>query len=206
MSAFRPETAAARGLAACHTCTKLAPVERGRCQRCGAHLHLRFTDSIQRTVALCLTASILYVPANLLPIMTTEQLGNSIDSTIMGGVVLLWGMGSYPVATVIFIASVMVPLGKLLALGVLCWTVARGDVARPRQHTVLYRMTEFVGRWSMVDIFVVAILVALIQLGGVLVIRPGVAAIAFAGVVIVTILAAECFDPRLLWDRRGEEA
>ena len=206
MSGFAPETAAARGLAACHTCTQLSPVAIGRCPRCGSRLHLRLHDSIERTVALAVTAAILYVPANVLPIMTTDQLGTSIDSTILGGVVLLWGMGSYPVAAVIFIASVMVPLGKLFALGVLCWTVARGEVARPRQHASLYRVTEFVGRWSMVDVFVVAILVALIQLGGVLVIRPGIAALAFSGVVIVTMLAAECFDPRLLWDRRAEEA
>ena len=160
-------------------------------------------DSLARTVALVITAAILYVPANVLPIMTTEQLGRASDSTIMGGVVLLWHHGSYPIASVIFIASVLVPLSKLFILLALCWSVARGDATRPRERTVLYRVTEFVGRWSMVDVFVVAILVALIQLGGLLSIRPGVAAVAFSGVVIVTILAAESFDPRLIWDRLG---
>ncbi len=203
MSGFPQDSAAGRGLAACHICRKLAPASEHRCPRCGAALHVRLTDSVARTMALGITAVILYVPANVLPIMTTEQLGRSIDSTILGGVVLLLHHGSYPVASVIFIASVLVPLGKLLALGVLCWSVARGDLTRPRERTVLYRMTELVGRWSMVDVFVVAILVALIQLSGVLTIRPGAAALAFSGVVIVTMLAAECFDPRLIWDRLG---
>ena len=154
-------------------------------------------------MALVMTASILYIPANVFPIMTTDQLGRSIDSTIMGGIVLLIELESYPVAAVIFIASVLVPLGKLLALTALCWSVSRGQVSRPRERTVLYRITEFVGRWSMVDVFVVAILVALIQLGGVLSIRPGAAGLAFAGVVMISMLAAESFDPRLIWDRLG---
>jgi paraquat-inducible protein A len=144
-------------------------------------------------MALVMTAIILYVPANVLPIMTTDQLGRSTDSTILGGVVLLIKLGSYPVAAIIFIASVLVPLGKLLALMALCC-----------ERTVLYRVTEFVGRWSMVDVFVVAILVSLIQLGGLMTIRPGIAALAFSGLVIVTMLAAESFDPRLIWDRLGE--
>ena len=201
MSGFPSNTAAARGWATCHTCCKLASGELRRCPRCGAALHLRLTDSLHQTVALILTACILYVPANVFPIMTTDQLGQSLDSTILGGVVLLWKDGSYPVALVIFIASVLVPLGKLLILSALCVSVASGGVTLPRERTVLYRVTEFVGRWSMVDVFVVAILVALIQLGGLLVIRPGIAALAFSGVVIVTMIAAERFDPRLIWDR-----
>jgi paraquat-inducible protein A len=107
------------------------------------------------------------------------------------------------VAAVIFIASVVVPLGKLTALILLCWSVGRGQQAGARERTVAYRVTEFVGRWSMIDVFVVAILVSLIQLGGLLVIRPGSAALAFCGVVIVTMVAAESFDPRLIWDRLG---
>jgi paraquat-inducible protein A len=166
-------------------------------------VHLRLTDSLHRTIALVITAIVLYVPANVLPIMTTEQLGRATDSTILGGIVLLWHHGSYPIAAVIFIASVMVPLGKLISLSVLCWSVSGGDGARPRERTAMYRVTEFVGRWSMVDIFVVAILVALIQLGGLMSIRPGSAGLAFCGVVIVTMIAAESFDPRLMWDRLG---
>ena len=205
LGSFPRGSAAAEGLAACHTCAKLAPAELHRCPRCGAAIHLRLTDSLDRTIALLITAAILYIPANLLPIMTTDQLGVSEDSTIMGGVVLLWKLGSYPVAAVIFIASVMVPLGKMIAIVMLWWSVQRGHVTRARERAVLYRVTEFVGRWSMVDVFVVAILVALIQLGGLLVIRPGAAALAFAGVVMITMVAAESFDPRLIWDHLDSE-
>jgi paraquat-inducible protein A len=106
---------------------------------------------------------------------------------------------------VIFIASVMVPVGKLVALCLLCWSVSRGHKLRTRERTVAYRVTEFVGRWSMIDVFVVAILVSLIQLGGLMVIRPGTAALAFCGVVVITMIAAESFDPRLMWDRCGDD-
>lgn len=203
--AYPPGTAAAAGLATCHTCRKVAPAGEQRCPRCGAHLHLRQTDSLHRTMALIATAVLLYIPANVLPIMITEQLGQPTGSTILGGVVLLWHHGSYPIASVIFIASVLVPLGKLFALTTLCWSVGRRQLTRPRERTVMYRITELVGRWSMVDVFVVAILVALIQLGGLLRIEPGAAALAFCGVVIVTMIAAESFDPRLIWDQLGDE-
>jgi len=163
-------------------------------------MHLRMTNSLQRTVALLITASILYIPANLFPIMYTDQLGKTEPSTILGGVVLLIKLGSVPIAAVIFIASVMVPLGKLIAMFYLVWTVENHSPLNPRQRTVMYQVTEFIGKWSMVDVFVVAILVALVHLGGLLVIRPGVAALSFAGVVIVTMIAAESFDSRLIWD------
>ena len=198
-------TAAAAGLACCHVCYKLAPEQQHRCPRCGAALHLRAPDSIQRAVALLITAIVLYIPANVLPIMTTTQLGSATDSTILGGVVLLIQMGSYPVAAVIFIASVMVPIAKMCALAWLCWSVERRHPASHRQRTVLYRLTEFVGRWSMTDVFVVTILVALIHLGGLLVITPGPAAVAFGGVVVMTMLAAESFDPRLIWDQLADQ-
>jgi paraquat-inducible protein A len=174
------------------------------CPLCGAALHLRVTDSLQRTIALVFTAIILYIPANLLPIMTTTQLGTPEDSTILGGVVLLIHHGSYPIAAVIFIASVMVPSGKLIAICWLVWSVQHRQNTSLVQRTKLYRVTEFVGKWSMTDVFVVAVLVALIQLGGLLNIRAGPAAIAFGGVVIVTMLAAETFDPRLIWDQVEE--
>ena len=148
-----------------------------------------------------IAASVLYVPANLFPIMTTDQFGRAVDSTIIGGVILLWNMGSYPVAIVILVASVLVPIGKVLTVATLCWTINAHQAIPPRQRTTLYRLTEFIGKWSMVDVFVVAILVALIQITGIIVIRPGTAALAFAGVVILTMLAAESFDPRLIWDQ-----
>lgn len=195
-------TAAARGLSSCHLCLKLASSELHQCPRCGSAMHLRKTDSIHRTLALLITACILYIPANIYPIMVTDQLGTSTDSTIIGGVLLLISMDSIPIAAVIFIASVMVPVGKIISMFYLCFTVSRGSSVSPRQLTIAYRMTEFIGKWSMVDVFVVAILVALIQLGGILVIRPGIAAVAFAGLVMVTMVAAESFDPRLFWDQQ----
>jgi paraquat-inducible protein A len=193
-------TARDLNLASCHTCCKLVPVEQHHCPRCGSMVHQRETDSLQRTLALLITASILYIPANLYPIMYTDQLGRTEASTIIGGVVLLIKLGSVPIAAVIFIASVMVPLGKLFAMFYLVWTVERHSPLEPRQRTVMYQVTEFIGKWSMVDVFVVAILVALVNLGGLLVIRPGIAALSFAGVVIVTMIAAESFDSRLIWD------
>jgi paraquat-inducible protein A len=204
MSGFPAGTAAAEGLACCHVCFKVAPQALHRCPRCRAPLHLRKRDSLQRTLALVATASLLYIPANVLPIMTTEQLGRAMDSTIIGGVVLLVHHGDYPIAAVIFVASVLVPLSKLMSLCWLCWSIARGQPKSRYDRTRLYRATELVGKWSMTDIFVVAILVALIHLGGLLVIRPGAAALAFGGVVIVTMLAAHAFDPRLIWDELGE--
>lgn len=134
--------------------------------------------------------------------MITDQLGNSIESTILGGVVLLIQMGSYSIAAVIFIASVIVPVGKIMMMFYLCWTLRRGSLVSAKQRTIAYRITEFIGKWSMVDVFVVAILVALVHLGGILVIRPGTAALAFAGLVVVTMIAAESFDPRLFWDQQ----
>jgi paraquat-inducible protein A len=201
VTAYPADSAAARGIACCHVCLQAAPVALHRCPRCHSKLHLRIPNSLQRTVALLITAVILYIPANVLPIMTTEQLGRSIDSTILGGVVVLVKHGSYPIAAVIFIASVLVPIGKMLVLAWLCLSVARRHESSHRQRTVLYRLTEFIGRWSMVDVFVVTVLVALIHLGGLMNIRAGSAAIAFSGVVIVTMLAAESFDPRLMWDQ-----
>ena len=168
-------------------------------------MHLRKNDSIQRTLALLVTASLLYIPANLYPVMYTDALGSNEASTIMGGVVLLINLGSAPVALVIFVFSVMVPSAKLMAMFYLVWTVERNSPLDRRQRSTLYRVVEFIGKWSMVDIFVVTILVALVQLGGLLVILPGIAAVSFAGVVIITIIAAESFDSRLIWDNMDEK-
>ena len=200
-----PNTAISHNLATCHLCCKLANPELHHCPRCGATLHLRKDNSIQRTLALLVTSCLLYIPANLYPIMITEQLGKPEGSTILGGVVLLIHHGAIPVALVIFLFSVMVPLGKLMSMFYLIWTVKRHSPVSARQRTVMYQVTEFVGKWSMVDVFVVAILVALVHLGGLLSIRPGFAALCFAGVVIVTMIAAESFDPRLIWDEMEEK-
>lgn len=198
------ETAASRGFATCHVCLKLNEDPTHRCTLCGAALHVRQPDSMQRTIALTVTAAVLYIPANVLPIMTTDQLGVAMDSTILGGVLVLLHHGDYPIAFVIFAASVMVPIGKLIALSWLCWSIAKPKAGAHIARTKLYRAMEFIGKWSMTDVFVVAILVALIHLGGLLRITPGPAALAFGVMVIVTMLAAESFDPRLIWDQEEE--
>ena len=198
-------TAAEKGLASCHLCWKLAPADLHHCPRCNSALHLRKSDSIQRTLALLVTACLLYIPANLFPIMYTDQLGTTEASTILGGVILLIDLGSAPIAAVIFIFSVMVPSGKLMAMFYLVWTVERHSPLDARQRSIMYRVTEFIGKWSMIDVFVVAILAALVHLGGLLVIRPGIAALSFAGVVMVTMVAAESFDSRLIWDNMKED-
>ena len=200
MSRFPPGTAAALGMACCHTCGQLSGAESHKCLRCGSAVHLRVPNSVQKTAALLMTAAILMLPANLLPIMYTEQFGTARANTIVSGTVLLWEHGSYPIALVIFIASVLIPLGKILALAWLCWSVQATSPEYAGDRTKLYRATEFIGRWSMIDVFVVAILAALIQLGGLMSIRAGSAALAFAGVVIVTMFAAHTFDSRLIWD------
>ena len=201
-----PEASAlACGLVGCHICGALNDGDAHSCSRCGDHLHHRKPGGLNRTWALLITSVILYIPANLYPIMDTVFLGDDSPSTIMGGVVLLWAMGSYPIAAVIFFASVVVPLVKILALLWLCYMVQRGRVGSPLGKLKLYRMTEFVGRWSMIDVFVVAILAGLIRLDNLMTIYPGPAAIAFAGVVLITMVAAMSFDSRLIWDlQQGE--
>jgi paraquat-inducible protein A len=175
------------------------------CQRCGSYLYLRKPNSIQLTWALLLTAAILYIPANAYPMMITTSLGQSHSSTIIGGMVELWQHGSEPVAVIIFVASVLVPIVKMLVLVLLLWLARHPGPLNAQQKTRLYRITELIGRWSMVDVFVVAIMVALIQSGNLMSVLPGPAALAFCAVVITTMLAAMAFDPRLLWDIQGKQ-
>lgn len=156
--------------------------------------------STQRTWALLITAVMFYIPSNILPIMTTRVLGSEETNTILGGVVTLWTSGSYPVASIIFIASVVVPVLKLIMLSWLNYSVQTKSDILNQQRVMCYRITEFIGRWSMIDVFVVAILVSLIQLGNTMSIFPGPAAIAFCGVVITTMFAAITFDTRLIWE------
>ena len=194
------------GLQACHVCDRLAPLQDIVCQRCGSALHSRIPNSVQRTLALAVTAAFLALPAHLLPVMTTTTLGSSHPSTILGGVVTLWTMGSYPIAAIIFIFSVVVPLFKLLALFRLCWAATHSNSReRAGPRTLLYRLTELIGPWSMLDIFVVAVLVALVHLTGVMVITPGWATVSFGLLVVLTMLAAMSFDPRLIWDKVKEQ-
>lgn len=202
MEAFAPRSAAARGLAVCETCELVSPVREGLCPRCGTRLHLRIRHSLQRTWALTIAASILYFPANLLPILRVDSVTGDSASTILSGVVQFWQHADYPVAIIIFTASVMIPVLKIIAIVALCYAARTGKW--PRRMTKLYRVTEFIGRWSMVDVFVVAILVAVVQLGSTISIHPGAAALSFAGVVVLTMLAAMSFDPRLIWDAAAQ--
>ena len=206
MKAFAPESAAARGLALCHVCHLATPVSAGHCPRCGRRLHLRLKASLQRTLALTIAAIVLYFPANLLPVLRLESFAGDKQNTIIGGVIEFWQQGDYPVALIIFGASVVIPVLKIIAIAALCLAARSGR--HPRTMTRLYRITEFVGRWSMVDVFVVAILVAVVQLGSTISIHPGAGALSFAAVVILTMFAAMSFDPRLIWDAaaHSEEA
>lgn len=197
-------TAAEQQLTGCPTCGLVNRLQNGhktRCRRCHERLHARHPKSLQRTWAFLVAAAILYIPANLYPIMNVTSLGETSSSTIIGGVIELYQTGSWPIALVIFVASVMVPVGKLFALSWLCLVVKRSHALNAHSRTVLYRITEFIGRWSMVDVFVVAILVALIRAGTLMSITPGSAELAFGAVVVLTMLAAMSFDPRLIWDR-----
>ncbi|RNC64547.1 MAG: paraquat-inducible protein A [Desulfuromonadales bacterium] len=204
-----PETAAARGLFSCHVCGLVSKAARtggtAHCPRCSALLHYRKPDSVARAWALLIAAYIMYVPANLLPIMETGSLFGSQDDTIMSGVIYLWHSGSWDLALVVFIASIMVPLLKLIALTVLLISVQRRSVWQPVQRAKLYRIVEFVGRWSMLDVYVVTILAALVQIGSLATIKAGPAAVAFGAVVVLTMFAAMQFDPRLIWDPLQKE-
>src|SRR5262245_36295160 len=201
-------TAAQAGLVACETCGLLSrpadAADPGYCPRCGGELESRRRQSIQYTWALVIAAAICYIPANVLPVLTTNALGSSDSDTIMGGVVLLYNTGSWPLALVVLIASVMVPLGKLVALTYLLVTVQRGSLRGTRDRTRLYRMVDFIGRWSMLDVFVDTFTVALVQLQPLMSVEPGPGVLFFAAVVVLTMLAAESFDPRLIWDARSE--
>ncbi len=193
--------AAARGLAGCHTCGKVSPVSLGRCPRCGSRLHLRKPDSIRRTMAFMLAAAALYIPANFLPMMTMVELGVVTSNTIVGGIIYFWKGGAYPIALVILTASILIPLLKIIAISWLCLAASGKLHPSPAMLGKMYWFTELMGRWSMVDIFVVGILVALVQLGNYMTVTPGPGALAFGGVVVLTMFAAMSFDPRLLWDR-----
>jgi paraquat-inducible protein A len=201
-------TAQRAGLVSCHACglvqTHIARQMHQRCARCQHVLHERRPESLTRTVSLLLAAALAYIPANLLPIMHASTLGRSEEDTILGGVAYFWTSGDWPLAAVIFVASVLVPMLKLVALTLLTATVRHGSVWRARERTALYRLVERIGRWSMLDVFVVALTVTLVHFGSFAVITPGPAALAFAAVVVLTMLASHQFDPRLIWDNAGQ--
>ncbi len=199
------QTAAKASLLNCHSCGLLSRATPGHhvraaCPRCGAPLHSRKTNSVSRTWALIIAAYVFYIPANLLPVMSVTSLGKTQSDTIMSGVFYLVVHGMWPLALLIFFASVVVPMLKLIILTYLLISVQRRSHWRPVDRTRLYRITEAVGRWSMVDIYVVTILVALVKLGNLATIQAGAGAVFFAAVVVITMFAAMTFDPRLIWD------
>ena len=201
-------TAASAGLLSCLTCGLLSQPRRDGaavCPRCGVRLHRRKPASLVRAWTFLVAAMILYLPANLLPIMETESLFDSQSDTIMSGIVFLWTSGSWPLAVIVFIASIMVPLLKMLALLTLLIAAHRGVWRHRHDLARLYRLMELIGRWSMLDIYVVAILATLVQLQLLANVTPGRGALAFGAVVVLTMLATISFDPRLIWDSARRE-
>lgn len=188
----------------CHELNRQEDQERAGqtqlCTRCGAHLHARKPDSLRRTWALLLTAMLMYIPANVLPIMTVYSLGKGQPDTIMSGVIELINYGMLPIAIVVFVASILVPTFKLVGIALLLFSVQRKQPLSARQRSLMYRFIEWIGRWSMLDIFVITILVALVKFGNLASIEAGFGAVAFCSVVVLTMLAAVAFDPRLIWD------
>jgi paraquat-inducible protein A len=200
----RARTAERAGLLACHDCGLLsrpaAHSHEGQCPRCGARLHFRKPGSIARTWAFLIAAVVLYIPANVLPVMDTSSLFGAQKDTILSGVVYLWISGSWPLAILVFIASIAVPMLKIISLTFLVLTAQLRWRWLPERRTRIYRLVEFVGRWSMLDIYVITILVALVQFSALATIMAGPGAIAFGAVVVLTMFGAMSFDPRLIWD------
>jgi paraquat-inducible protein A len=193
------------GAIGCETCTLVAEPDekRGGCPRCGSPLHARKPDSLARTWALVAAAAIAYVPANMYPVLTVMQLGSGQPSTILGGVQELIHSRMYPLAALVFFASIAVPMLKMVGLTLMLVFVQTGHTKWLRDRTRLYYIIHWIGRWSMIDIFMEALLGALVQFGGFVTIEPGIGAVAFCACVILTIFAAETFDPRIMWDAAG---
>ena len=176
------------------------------CPRCAAPMHHRKPDSVRRTWALLIAATVFYIPANVYPILSLTRLGAPHESTILGGAEELLQAGMWPLALLVFCASILVPTLKLVSLTVMLVFVHRGSSWRLRERTRLYRVVDVIGRWSMIDVFMLAILVALVRMGILAEVQPRVGAACFAGVVILTMLAAAAFDPRIMWDRAGRQS
>lgn len=205
-------TAARSGLVICHDCRMLSRPRRGdrtakhACPRCSATLHQRKPDSVARTWALIIAAIILYIPANVLPVTYTTYLGYTQIDTILSGVVYFINTGSWPIAIIIFVASIVIPALKLVVLSFLLISIHLRSKWRPEERTRLYRVIAAIGRWSMVDVYVVAVMAALLKLGLLSSFEAGLGIVFFGAVVVITIVATESFDPRLIWDAMEDEA
>jgi paraquat-inducible protein A len=198
-------SAATKDLLNCQVCGLLLtdpklPIE-VQCTRCASIVHVRKPNSLRRSFALLVAAAILYIPANALPILHTTSVGYVGSDTIFSGIVALWSGGSWPLAILVFTASIVVPSLKFVVLALLIWSTYRGYRWALHDRTMLYRLIEFIGRWSMLDIFVVSLMVTLVQLRGIATIHAGSGALAFAGVVVLMMYSVQAFDPRLMWDQ-----
>lgn len=197
-------TAMQQGLQRCEDCglvsRPLPGGTEGYCPRCGEELTFRKKNSLQRTMAYLIAATICYIPANFLPVMTTVTTAGRESDTIMQGVILLWSPTGWPLSLIVLFASIMIPSAKIMAMVYLVFSVRRGSIQSPGQRVRLYRMVEIIGRWSMVDVFVDTFTVALIQLQPLMSVEPAPGLFFFAAVVVLTMLAVESFDPRLIWD------
>lgn len=198
-------TARAAGWIGCRICGKATPMPAATCPRCGSALHSRFPLSLQRTLAWLLVGLIAYIPANVLPMLITTTLGRATPNTIVGGVVELVHYGEWEIALIVFAASVLIPVSKFLVISYLVWSIRRRARLDIHARIRLYDAVEFIGRWSMVDVFVVAILTALVHIGFIAAINPGPAALFFALSVAFTMLSAQALDPRLIWDSVEQE-
>ena len=198
----RPPVASELNLCLCHSCGLACDVSNDphECERCGAPLHPRKTDSLTRTWAFLLASLVFYIPANLLPVMNTTMLGSGADSTIMGGVLEFWQHGAWDIALIIFIASIAVPGIKFVALTLLLMTVQRKSSWARKERSKLYRFVELIGYWSMLDVIVVALVAALVKFQALGDIEPRAGILFFGLVVVCTMLSAMSFDPRLIWD------
>lgn len=193
-------TALAAGLVACTRCGQVHTQDITHCKRCQGRLYSRAPDGMQKVWAWLIAGIIAFIPANVYPMLVTNTLTDNSESTIVGGVVDLVHYGSYGIAAIVFIASIIIPVGKFLAVAYLAISVQRRSIVNQHQRHHLFHMVEFIGRWSMIDVFVVAILSALVQLDSLASINPGIAAVSFALSVVFTMLSAQSFDPRLIWD------
>jgi paraquat-inducible protein A len=190
----------------CDVCGRVNAAPEGeRCSRCHSVLRARRPNSVANTWALLFAAAMLYLPANIYPVMTIEQLGQTYPSTILGGARELLEAGMWPLALLVFVASLMVPMLKLLSLTLMLVQTRRGSGWRLHDRTRLYRLVEFIGRWSMIDVFMMATLVGLVHAGAIATILPGLGAVCFGSVVVLTMIATSCFDPRIMWDMAGEQ-
>jgi paraquat-inducible protein A len=202
-------TALQLGLHSCRACGLLsrpAPGEvEGYCPRCDEAVSFRKPAALQRTWAFLIAAAVCYIPANVLPVLTTTTAAGPESDTILQGVILLWSPTGWPLSLIVLIASIMIPIGKIIALAYLLISVQRGSIKSNEQRVRLYGMVEFIGRWSMVDVFVDTYTASLVQLQPLMSVEPSAGLVFFAAVVVLTMLAAQSFDPRLIWDPESEQ-